>query len=352
MGRSCEENTMFISKNRERMTLEKVITLRNNRAYITKVYSLREALKRGLETIQYKEIIKRDSVICIKVNLCDVFPKRGVITPPDIVYEVVSFLRDRVAQAYVVESDGLLYSADEAAKKSGILDAVKRAGAIFINLSKDEKVRVKFKDTMYVRKLAMPKTLLRSEVFITMPVPKTHEITTYTGALKNQFGCYPQRNRVLLHPHLDEAIVDINKILKPQIAIMDARVGIEGNGPTRGFPVKLGLLLISNNVVLCDSIMTHIMNLPVNLISHLILAWKAGLGPLLPKKVLNNELKLLSIKRSFKLPYKDLGVLFQRVTLTNPITVRLFYNTPIIKCIVKIGRILRRFTLYGRTHYF
>ena len=42
---------------------------------------------------------------------------------------------------------------------------------------------------------------------------------------------------------------------------MDARVGIEGNGPTKGKPVKMDLMLTSNDALAIDITATEIMEL-------------------------------------------------------------------------------------------
>ena len=316
--------------------------------HIERVKNLRNGLTSSLEAIDWEKIIKDGMKVVIKVNLCDTSPKRGVITSPLLVYNFVKLLTEKSCEVYVVESDGLLYSADEAYIASG-LKIIEDVGGKFVNLTKDKKIPLKVKDTLFIKDNLMPKTLADADVFVTMPVLKTHEITVYTGALKNQFGCYPQHNRVLLHHRLDEAIVDINTILKPKLVIMDAITAIEGNGPTRGYPVNLNLLLVSNDPISCDLVALKIIGFSCDEVKHVNLARK--LFPESDNYTISG-IEIEKIKRKFKKPYDDLGNKLQKFILRNPLLTKIFFDTSLNRTIVKIGRIYRRWSLKDRTKYF
>lgn len=45
--------------------------------------------------------------------------------------------------------------------------------------------------------IELPRLLLEADVVVTLPVLKTHALTYFTGALKNQWGCLPQYDRGL-----------------------------------------------------------------------------------------------------------------------------------------------------------
>ncbi|MBT0158543.1 DUF362 domain-containing protein [Candidatus Bathyarchaeota archaeon A05DMB-2] len=312
--------------------------------------SLTENLEEALERVNWRKIVPPNSKVAIKINLCDYVPKSGVTTSQDLLQSMIMLLRNFVQDVKIVESDGLQYSADYAVRATGLLPFIEKTGAEFVNLSRDRFSLIKPRETLYVKKYRMPKTLSDCDVFVTMPVMKTHELTLYTGALKNQFGCYPQHNRVLLHPRLAEAIVDINLILKPKLVVMDAITAIEGNGPAKGFPKKMNLLITSDNVVACDATALQIMNIDVNRVKHVKLAAENNLGPL-TGYALTGE-KISDVSCDFVLPTKDIGNTFERIVGSNPLTCKLVYDTQFLKPIVKIGRIIRKRTLKGRTYYF
>ena len=57
--------------------------------------------------------------------------------------------------------------------------------------------------------------------------------------------------------------------MKPSFAVMDATVAMEGNGPGAGIPVKLGLILASNDLLALDKTATEIMCIDWTTIKHL-----------------------------------------------------------------------------------
>jgi uncharacterized protein (DUF362 family) len=185
-----------------------------------------------------------------------------VVTSPELTYELIGLLRDFAEEVIVGESEGYNYSCRLAFKQTGMEDAVKRAGGTIINLSEDKVVEVKFpKSTSPLKHLFLPKTALDADAVVDLPLMKTHEFMMYSGALKNLFGCVPSNRRIYLHPYLTEVLCRLYCIFKPALTIMDARVGIEGNGPTKGIPVPMGLMLTGNDALAVDIVSTQIMKL-------------------------------------------------------------------------------------------
>ncbi len=320
-----------------------------NKVHIQKCTDLKRDVQAAMDAIQWETIVPQGARVAIKVNLCDVAPKKGVTTTPELVYEVIGILKSRRCEVFVVESDNLAFSARAAYQGTKLEEAVEKAGAQFVNLTTDDKVTIYPEKTLFVREYAMPRTLQEADVLVTMPLLKTHDITLYTGALKNQFGCYSQRNRVLLHPSLDEAIVDIDTILEPQIVIMDALTAIEGNGPARGYPIKMDLIITSNNVVSCDLVALQIMEFDVSEVGHVLLA--RNLHPEAEDYVLSGE-PIESIRRPFKPPYDDLANRAQKFIFKHQLLIKIFFTSRINQPIFKLAKIYRRWALRGKTEYF
>ena len=92
---------------------------------------------------------------------------------------------------------------------------------------------------------------------ISLPKLKTHELTYYTGAVKNFFGAIPLKCRKKAHllgkrELFGEAVADIYSVIKPQFAVMDGIIGMEGNGPSHGKPVNSGIILASQDCISLD----------------------------------------------------------------------------------------------------
>jgi uncharacterized protein (DUF362 family) len=236
-----------------------------------------EIVREVLDFVNYKEIVTRDAKVVIKVNLSTPFEDMAHAsnTAPEILDAVLSILKERTSHIIVGESDGMRYPSEDAFEVSGFYPIIEKHGARAINFTKDEWVETGHK---LIKGWGLSKTLLDADVFITLPVLKTHATTVFTGALKNQFGCYPQHNRILLHPKLSEVIVLINQFLKPRLSIMDGLTAMEGRGPINGKPRELGVILCSTDPVAVDATAMRLVRLDPYASRHVVLASEKGLG--------------------------------------------------------------------------
>ena len=112
---------------------------------------------------------------------------------------------------------------------------------------------------------------------ITLPLLKTHNKTTLSGAIKNQWGCL-ETLRHNFHPVLPEALVDLNTLVRPRFAVMDGTVGLEGDGPKSGRPKEMNVILASANLVGIDSVAAQVMGFDPSAVTHLTLCAPARPG--------------------------------------------------------------------------
>ncbi|MCW4004999.1 MAG: DUF362 domain-containing protein [Candidatus Bathyarchaeota archaeon] len=227
------------------------------RIYKTKEHSVSDILQQAVKDAQ----LQGKQRIFIKPNLSHPEYLPGVVTDPKLTEELIGLLRDKASEVVVGESNGFNYPCRLAFEKTGMEAAVKRAGAKVVNLSEDQVVKVKFSKGERLKELFLPKTLMDSDVVVDLPLMKTHEFMAYSGALKNLFGCVPSNRRIYLHPYLPEVFYRLYTLFKPKITIMDARTGIEGNGPTKGKPVQMNLMLTGTDALATDIVTAQVMGL-------------------------------------------------------------------------------------------
>ena len=299
---------------------------------------LEHALRHALNAAELDKRIK-DKVF-IKPNLCakDYIP--GAVTNPQTLFHLVSLLRDKVEEVVVGESDGYNYSCDEALVKTGVKKLVNRAGGKTINLSKDETSEVQNPSALFLKKVTLPKTLVEAESIVSVPVMKTHEFTLYGGAIKNLFGCIPNNRRIFLHPYLDMVLHDLMILLKPKFAVMDATVAMEGNGPNRGIPIPMELVLASNDLLAIDKISTEIMGINWTDIGHLRLINKYSRPEEVNTQIIGERIETL--KRPFVRPYLDLAVKAQLWVYKNYFLTRLCFGTPFFNALQACMKIYRK----------
>ncbi len=288
---------------------------------------LDEALRNALKAADWDRHV--EGRVFVKPNLCAAEYIPGAVTSPEFLYHLVSLLRDRVPEVVVGESDGFNYPCDEALTKTGVAQIVEKAGGKTINLSKDEPVEVQTPEAIFLKEVHLPKTLIEADSVISVPVMKTHEFTLFTGAIKNLFGCVPNNRRIYLHPHIKEVLFDLLTILKPKIAVMDATTAMEGNGPNRGIPVSMGLVLACSDLLSFDKKSAEIMGIDWKDVDYL---------SFIDQNLQQVSIEVVgesvdSVKRNFVRPYRDLPVKTQIWVYQSYLLTRLCFGTPLFSAL-------------------
>jgi uncharacterized protein (DUF362 family) len=245
---------------------------------------LRFPIRACLERIDWEQAIPRDASVIIKPNLCTAVPDKveASNTSPALAEAVVEVLASRTRRIAIVESDGLRQTADAAFAASGYTALARRLGVSLVNLSRAPWRRVPLEPAGPVE---LPVPLLDADVLVTLPVLKTHALTYFTGALKNQWGCLPQYDRILFHKWLDELVVSLNARVPPRLAIMDGIIGMEGRGPANGKPRRLDVVLASRDPVAIDAAAMRLVGLDPGRARHVMRAADRGLGVVAPASI-------------------------------------------------------------------
>lgn len=250
----------------------------------TKDTDVVSAVETVMDLCGWRDVVSEGAHVVVKPNLCT--PSEELIEVanvcPDVLSAVCKVLRTRTERVTIGESDGIRYTAEEAFAMNDTYRVAEECGCELISFSQDDWVQV---DHPHLEGWGLPKTLLECDVFITVAKIKTHATTTFTGALKNQWGCIPQHDRLLLHKYLHTLIGDVNKILGPQLGIIDGLVGMEGRGPINGQPVHLDVVMASRDVVALDASAMRFVGLDPATAAHVVHAAEIGFGPMAEEEI-------------------------------------------------------------------
>jgi uncharacterized protein (DUF362 family) len=287
---------------------------------------LESALREALKAADWDRHVR--GKVFIKPNLCSKEYIPGAVTNPHVLFHLVSLLRDRVEEVIVGESNGYNYCCDDALKMTGVEKIVKKAGGKTVNLSNDETVKVQSSKTFLLKNFSLPKTLVEADSFVDVPVMKTHEFTTYSGAIKNLFGCIPDDRRIFFHPNFDMVLHDLLVLLKPKFVVVDATVSMEGNGPNRGIAIPMNLVIASNDLLATDKLCTEIMCIDWVDISYLKFIYKYFQREETETQIIGENIE--AVKRKFLTPYLDLAVRAQRWVYKSYFLTRLCFGTPFL----------------------
>ncbi|MCL2026071.1 MAG: DUF362 domain-containing protein [Leptospirales bacterium] len=235
------------------------------------------ALLGGMETF-----IKAGEKILLKPNiLAPALPEKCVTTHPAVFRAAAQIARSAKTELSYGDSPAF-HPMETAAKKSGLYDeavALSIPAADFSN-----GVKVHYQDGKQNKHFTIAKGVMDSDGLISICKLKTHGFVKYTGAVKNQFGCIPGMLKGEFHLKIPDAdnfarmLLDLNAFINPRLYIIDGIMAMEGNGPNGGDPVKLGVLIVSDDPVAADTIACYIMNIDPALVPTVRLGGELGYG--------------------------------------------------------------------------
>jgi len=217
--------------------------------------------------ISPKALAGGDKKVVIKPNLVEKrSPEGAATTHPFVLEAVIEIFKEYTSDITVAECPGGTNTQvylDAVFKGTGIKDVCDRTG---VKLNYDmTSVPLTLPDGTALKELNVLKAMAEADVFINIGKFKTHSLTTLTGAAKNLYGVIPGLGKIEQHARFHELgdfcklVCDINRMIKPDLCIMDAVMIMEGNGPTHGTPRKAGLLLVSASPFALDIAAEHIL---------------------------------------------------------------------------------------------
>ncbi len=249
------------------------------RVAITKVdkgkteLAVREAinLAGGLE-----EIIDGSSRVLIKPNLCKPAPSgTGVLTSAQVTEAVTKVILELGPRSVII-GDGAIagydfagFSTDEAFETSGMTEVAKRLGVELRNLNTDTVAEVTISNPHVMEKVRVARTAVESDVIISVPVLKSHIRTHVTLSLKNIKGVMTGAEKRKSHRlGLDLAIVDLVSAVRPDYAVIDATVGMQGLWQYPQDSKEVGLIIAGSDALAVDIVGTSVMGIDPHQVMH------------------------------------------------------------------------------------
>lgn len=243
-----------------------------NKVYISKCSSYEiEEVKLAYDNIfnnsDLLDFVKPGMKIGIKVNLVSSLkPEKAATTHPSLLVELCDRLIALGAIVTVGDSPGGLFTEGvlkNLYKETGMIDLVSHGVILNYNVGQS----VIDIDGYVVKKLDYTSWLLEQDAVINYSKIKSHGMLSFSGSVKNLFGCVPGILKPEYHyryPNYDDfsdMLIDINEFTNCKLNLMDAVIGMEGNGPTQGKPKKIGLILASTSPYAIDLVATKLIGL-------------------------------------------------------------------------------------------
>jgi len=269
---------------------------------------LRRAIASGFSALGIDASFVRGKTVLLKPNLVE--PHRGqahINTHPFVVRAAAEgFLALGAAAVGVAEGSGHRRDTVFVLEESGLLEVLAEDRIPFVDLNEETPARVEnLGKVSRLKNLFLPEAVLRADILVSLAKMKTHHWAGVTLSMKNLFGVMPGTiygwpKNVLHWAGIEECVYDIAATVRPQLAIVDGVVGMEGDGPIMGRPLAAGVLVMGRNLPAVDATCARVMGIDPWKIGYLRRA--AGrLGTIGEQNIEQRGEAIASVRRDFLL---------------------------------------------------
>ncbi len=246
-------------------------------------------------------------------------PEEAATTHPEIAAAVARLVKEAGGVPIIADSPGGLFTerALKGVYRASGMEAIASRDNIQLNYNVEETEK-SHPEGKIIKNLTVIKVIQEVDVVINIAKLKTHGMALYTGAVKNLFGVIPGTIKAEYHLRMkkledfSDMLLDISTYVKPVLSIMDAVVGMEGQGPSAGDPRKIGAVLASANPYALDVACVSLVGIEPDMVSTIKRAEARGFcSDLQDVHLLGDSLEELKI-HDFKIPsHKHVGFIEQ-----------------------------------------
>lgn len=224
---------------------------------------LTEILRTQMDILGYDRAFFAGKKVVIKPNLVmKKEPDAAATTHPVVLSALLTVLAERDCKPLIAESPGGLFNRQRLEGVYRVCGIMSVAEKHDVSLNYDtDSVNIAYPDGKTVKMFHILKSVAEADILIDLCKLKSHSLTKMSAAVKNFFGTIPGIEKFEMHATFPDykdfgsMICDLCEMYcktKKVIAITDAVIGMEGNGPTAGDPRKIGAMLMSSNPFASD----------------------------------------------------------------------------------------------------
>ena len=210
--------------------------------------------------------------VLVKPNLLtDRTPDQAVTTHPALLRLVIRHLKSAGAIVSVGDSPASAANIRSVLERTGVGAVCKEEDVPFASFEQDG-ARACSVDGF---DFALAGPVAEADLVVSLPKVKSHALTKLTAAVKNLYGAVPGYNKTTLHRiyprpvEFGRLVQAIWRVLPPTVSIADAVVGMEGQGPANGRPVRLGFLAASADPFALDIALCNILHIKPESVPYL-----------------------------------------------------------------------------------
>ena len=245
-----------------------------------------DAVAQALEALGgAAQFVSTTDEILLKPNILKGAPPESALTThPEILRAVAEQLQNSAAPRKISMGDSPAWgSLAGCAEQAGLSRVCGELGFPLVSFRKG--VKVPNPDGVVYAHLTMAKEALDADGIINLPKLKTHCQLYMTGAVKNLFGCVAGKRKAWWHfkagtfeDYFPLMLVETARLLKTRLSVLDAVWAMEGQGPAKGTPRRVGLIIASADPVALDRVACEVTGLSPEKLRTLEAARITGFG--------------------------------------------------------------------------
>jgi len=244
------------------------------------------------------QFINPGDAVLIKPNLVNPNPpESGQITSPRLIEAAVKYCQANGAGRVIIGEGPGTYNRKADLKDcfttTGVSELAERLGVEWVLFDEHDFRTFRNVSDCTPDSFRVTQYAFECDKIINLPVLKTHYLTKVTLAMKNLKGCLKWEDKPRFHqPDLSRAVVELNKLVRPTLNIIDALNWQPGGG----------LLIAGSDIVAVDTVGTALMGINPQEVRTITVGAAAGLGEcnIARIDIIGEELKRLKYK--VKLP--------------------------------------------------
>lgn len=230
------------------------------------------------------KFVRSGARVVIKPNMSFTSaPERASNTHPDVVRELVALCKEAGA-ARIRVLDNPLGPVEKCIE--GVRQACEPFGSDVVHGLADRRLfaPADIPEARTLEKTDVMEDVMKSDVLIAVPVAKSHGSTGVSLSMKGMMGLILDRWTMHRDHDLNDAIVDLASLLKPDLVVIDATRVLSSNGPGGpGRVLKPGTIIASRDMVAADALTVERFPwygsyLKAANVKHIRLAHERGLG--------------------------------------------------------------------------
>ncbi len=234
-----------------------------------------------------KQFVKKGDTVVVKPNIgWDRKPEYAATTHPVVVKTIVEECL-KAGAGRVKIFDNPCNDPRRSYESSGIPAILKGMENVEVKQMDRERYKNTKINGVFLKEWELYDEALSANVLINVPIAKDHGTSRLTLGLKNLMGIMGG-NRGYIHRSIDEALTDLNSVVKSHLTIIDATRILVRHGPVGGSlnDVKvLNKVMASTDIVAADAYATTLFNLNPQDVPPTVAAYKRGLGEMNLSKI-------------------------------------------------------------------